>query len=530
MRIAAALLGVLLIRAGPARAETPAPAPGSMKVCVYYDQGKDAHYTNGQLHAIMLENLLGHFREAAVVLSPAASYRPGELDSCDRAAYVASYFNEPLPPAFLADVASRRKPFLWINYNIGQLQASMGSAAFEEKAGFKYDRVTGFDKSDSTSAVPGFFRDVDYRGSRFAKMAARKADGSLVASPDIGLVKPASAKVLATAFRSDGAASTPYATEKDGFFYVADNPFLFIHEQDRYLVVADLLFDFLGLPPRGMARRALVRLEDIHPNYDLKYLYRAVDLLKARKVPFALSVIPDYVAPGAAEADGLTMDKKPEFLKALRYAEANGGTVLLHGYTHQVARLKGCAPLGTGADYEFWDRCRQTPLPNDSEAFALDRIIKAKALLEKSGFTAAAWVTPHYAASPADFRVFAREFPRTVQRVCYSFGWGPGERPEFVSQFFPYTIYKDHYGQFVWPENLGFVPMPGSDWSYATPDDIEASARLAWTVRDGWASFFWHPQLLATPGEAERLRRIIDGIRAQGYEFASLSALKARGE
>jgi len=56
------------------------------------------------------------------------------------------------------------------------------------------------------------------------------------------------------------------------------------------------------------------------------------------------------------------------------------------------------------------------------------------------------------------------------------------------------------------------------------------SMRLTKVVRDSWASFFWHPLLLNTPGEKERLETMIDEIRASGYEFVSLKALREKGE
>ena len=516
-------LAACLVLAAAARA-----AP--LKVCVYYDAGVYASYQNGHLHAIMLENLLGHFREAEVALAPAGAYRARSLSRCDRAAYIGSYYGERLPADFLSDVAAYARPFLWINYNIRQLQDASGVGAFAEKTGFVYDDVAAFDASASSGSVPSFYRFIDYKGERFVKMAYQTPEGSVIASPDIGLLANRSALVLSTATNSGNGRTTPYVTEKNGFFFVADNPFLFIHERDRYLILADLLFDFRQLPPRGARRFALIRLEDIHPSYDLKTLYKAVDLLKKREVPFAISLIPEYVAAGATEADGIALGARPDFLAALRYAQKNGGEILIHGYTHDVAPMEGCPSLGSGYDYEFWDRCRQRPLSEDSSAFADGRIAKAKALVAASGLAAVGWVTPHYAASPADFVVFGRRFARTVQRVTYSFGWGEGETPVYVNQFFPYTIYKDHYGQFVWPENLGFIPMPGSHWGYTTPPDIAESARLTHVVRDSWASFYWHPQLINVPGEAERLESVIDRVRAAGYEFTSLKSLRDRGE
>ncbi len=508
---------------------TAAAAP-TLRVCVYYDSGKTPSYRNGELHAIMLENLLGHFREVKLSLAPAAGYRAGGLSSCDRAAYIGSYYGERLPAAFLTDIARYRKQFLWANYNIRQLQDSMGSAAFSDKTGFVFDDVVGFSSTSSSGTVPEFYRDFDYKGERFTKTAYQSDTGAVIASPDIGLIKNRTALVISTATLAGGGRSTPYATVHGGFYFVADNPFLFIHERDRYLIFADLLFDFLKLPPRSAHRYALIRLEDIHPSYDLRLLYRAVDLLSQRGVPFAISLIPEYVAAGAPESAGITLGQRPDFIKALRYAQAHGGELLIHGYTHDIGVAEGCSPLGSGYEYEFWDRCRGAPLTDDSTSFALARVRSAKSLVAGAGLTSEGWVTPHYAASPGDFQVFGKQFDRTVQRVTYSFGWEPGATPVFVNQFFPYTIYKDHYGQFVWPEDLGFVPMPGSQWGYATPPELAGSARLERVVRDGWASFFWHPLLLAVPGEQERLEGLIDALRAQGYEFVSLHDLHARGE
>lgn len=519
---------LLAVRVWASASAVGPAAPAPLEVCVFYE-GSTARTGNGRLHAVMLENLLGHFREVRVAGVPVAEYRAGRLRSCDRAAYVGSDFGTALPEDFLRDVAASKRPFLWLNYGIWQLQAHLGPERFSRKAGFRFLRMRGADPSPA-GAVPGFYRHFEYRGTRLSKTAVvRKADGALVAAPEIALVEATSAVTLSTATHSETGAQTPYVTRRDGFTYVADNPFLYIGPEDRYLVLADLLFDFLGLPPRSSARHALIRLEDIHPNYDLRLLYRAVDLLKSKNVPFAVSVIPKFVPAGRPESSGVDMTRRPGFLKALRYAQENGGDLLLHGYTHDVAGTADCPALGTGAGYEFWDRCGQKPLARDSGEFARGRVVDAKRLLVRAGLHTVAWVTPHYAASPADYAVFARYFDRVVQRVCY-FSGGTDGGSAYVSQFFPYTVYKDRYGQFVWPENLGFVPMPGSDWGTDAPGDIAAGARANAVVRDGWASFYWHPQLMARPGEAERLAALIDSIRASGYEFVSLKTLRSQGQ
>lgn len=514
----------LLLTAVPAL--PAAPASRTLSVCVYYDAGDRG---DGQVHAIMLKNLLGHFREASVSLRPAEGYRRGDLGACDRAAYVGTVWGARRPRAFLAEAGAGRGPFLWINYGLDALQNELGPERFLAKTGVLFERLRGFDPERGGEAVPGFFRDIDYKGAVFVKKARREKDGRLLGSAEISMLGVRDAAVLAVARHSSGRESTAYATRKGGFFIVADNPFLYIHEQDRYLVLADLLFDFLGLKPRERLRPAVVRLEDIHPEYDLRLFYRAVKALKRRGVPFAVSVIPKFVGK-AGRPGGRDMAQRRAFLRALRYAQASGGTLLMHGFTHHQRDEPGCPSLGSAADYEFWDRCRDAPLRYDSEAFLRGRVAAAKALFQAAGLSAVGWVTPHYAASPRDFRLFGRLFDRTVQRVCYFPDGAQGPPAPYSSQFFPYTVYKDHYGQFVWPEDLGFVPMPGSDWGFETPEDPAQSAARVAVVRDAWASFFWHPQLAATDGGIERLESLVDAVRSRGFTFVSLAERRAAGE
>ncbi|NNN06546.1 MAG: DUF2334 domain-containing protein [Elusimicrobia bacterium] len=310
----AAALGALGVLA--ADAQVPSDKTSVQRVCVYYDAGPEPSYKNGRLHAIMLENLLGHFRGIRVTLAAVSGYHVGDMSACDRAAYMGSYFGSRLPAVFLHDVAADAKPFLWASYNIRQLQNAMGVAAFAAKTGFVYDREAAIGKSLSGAGPSDFYSDFYYKGRRFKKLAFKTPGGGFIASPDICLVRNASAVVLSTASDPVNGKATPYITRKRDFFYVADNPFLFIHERDRYLILADVLFDFVGRAPAGTRRWALIRLEDIHPNYNLDLFYQAVEILKKRRVPFAVSLIPDYVAPGIPESAGVEIGRRPEFLRS----------------------------------------------------------------------------------------------------------------------------------------------------------------------------------------------------------------------
>lgn len=515
----AALLLLLL-----ACAATAAAAP--LKVCLYYD-GEDnaAGFTMGERSAIMVRNLLGHFKEVEVSLSSVARYRAGALAGCQRAAYLGAYFDAKMPEAFLADAAEYRAPFLWMNFNIWKLQDKLGHAKFEEQWGFAYRRV-----EDATPAPPGripdFYRQFTYKGATFRKVAMLDPDGHVLAHPHIVLVSNRSASVLSEAIHSGTNARTPYALRKGDRFYIADNPVSVIDEHDRYLILADLLFDFLKLEPRSKKRYALARIEDVDPAYDLKLLYLTIEVFRTRRIPFAISLIPRYVGPDGT----LDLTENVKFIRMIRYAVANGASILVHGYEHRLTVDLGCGVSYSGEGYEFWDACNHVPLPFETAQLFQDKLDKAKRLLQEAKIPYVGWVTPHYAASPLALRVIDRNFGRMLQQMTY-FAEGRALTPaNAIDQFFPYPIVRDYYGFHVWPENLGYVPLPQAG---GTPQHIEGmleAARLHKVVRDAWASFFWHPPLIRTDLGLSSLEKLVDGIRAQGYEFVSLAELRKRGD
>lgn len=511
MQRAATLCLVLLLWAGAA-------AAAKLKVCLYFD-------TNGERSAVMVRNLLGHFREVDVVMSPVGRYAGGELSGCQRAIYLGTYFDAKLPDAFLGDVAGYRGPFLWMNYNIWQLEQKLGRERFRDQWGFAYRRADA-GTPQAKSRIPDFYRHFSYKGALFRKVASLDARGAFIGYPDIVLVANDSASVLSEAVHSATQAKTPYALRKGDFFYIADNPVSVIDERDRYLILADLLFDFLKLPPRSERRYAVARIEDVDPAYDLKLLYLTIEVFRARKLPFAISLIPRYVGPDRT----MDLTENIKFLRMIRYAIANGASILVHGYEHGLAVDTGCGVSYSGEGYEFWDGCNNAPLRFESAQYFQQRIDKAKKILNDAKVPYAGWVTPHYAASPLAMRVIHGNFGRVLQQMTYYLQNQPVTPQNAIDQFFPYTIFHDHHGFHVWPENLGYVPLPAEGGTPRRVDEMLEAARLHKVVRDAWASFFWHPPLIRTPIGIQSLERLVDGIRAEGYEFVSLQELRARGE
>ncbi|HEY8358760.1 MAG TPA: DUF2334 domain-containing protein, partial [Ramlibacter sp.] len=179
------------------------------------------------------------------------------------------------------------------------------------------------------------------------------------------------------------------------------------------------------------------------------------------------------------------------------------------------------------------------PFPEDSAQWVLGRLNEGLRDMRAIGLNPIAWEAPHYHTSAITARTAPQLFTTTYQRVVYYTAdkpdfWAPVGKDFSVGQFFPYVIKKDHYGQYVLPENLGNIEYdistidPTSNYNYRAEDLIE-NARYAKAVRDGFASFFFHPFWLEptinTPGMAD-FQKTIEGIQALGYTFVAPSTLR----
>src|SRR5689334_21748549 len=105
----------------------------------------------GELYGIMVSNLVSHF--GAWTAQPVVAYQAGQMNQYTAVIYIGSTYGEPIPPAFLNDVANTGIPVIWAYDNIWQLTANTPS--FVSKYGWNWWE---FD----TSAVG----EVDYKGQK----------------------------------------------------------------------------------------------------------------------------------------------------------------------------------------------------------------------------------------------------------------------------------------------------------------------------------------------------------------------------
>ena len=330
--------------------------------------------------------------------------------------------------------------------------------------------------------------------------------------------------VLATAVHTDNS-TTPWAVRSRKLLFVSENPLPYIgDDNDRYLALSDLLFEVLDkdAPTR---HRALIRLEDVGPTADPLKLRQVVDYLHGRGVPFSVGVYPVYRNPQGGNVT-VRLSERPELVATLMYAAAKGGTLVMHGYTHQYDGRNNPYNQESGQDSEFYfcqldaeDRIVPFgPVTDDSQAWALNRIDQGLAEFEKAKLAKpTTFEFPHYMASPNAYLAVAKRFNTRYERSLYFPGilsGGTVADSERSWQLFPYVV-RDVYGSVVVPENLDYVNPDGS-----TVPTMLAAARSNLVVRDGVASFFYHPFL-----GVGQLPKVVDGLRDMGYTFVSSAQL-----
>lgn len=490
-----------------------APAGGGPPTLVLYDDsGPNAAL--GELYGIATSALVSHFGPWAA--APVATYRKGDLARYRAVVYLGSSYNQPIPPAFLADAGEGTRPIVWVGANIWQLVRPASPLA------------------DSLGLVPSTFEptrvaEVVYKGTHLTRAPQNEAGIMRYARLDAERVR-----VLATATRPDGS-TLPWAVRSGWLTYVGENPLAYTSETDRYLAFCDLLFDALapGTPER---HRALVRIEDVHPKTSPSVVRAFADHLSSGGVPFSLAVIPLYQDPlgvyhhGTAET--VRLQDAPELVEALRYAVARGGTLVLHGYSHQHAEEQNPYSGVSAADFEFFrahvDAANNVvldgPVPEDSSEWARGRVDQGLRAFAEAGLPRPRiFEYPHYAGSGDDSRGIAERFHVVYQRGLYFPGLlsgKPADHRRNIGVFYPFAV-DDIYGWRVVPENLGnYIPVGYNNNAARSPEQLVENARAQAVVRDNVASFYFHPMY-----DVAILDRIVLGIQQAGYRFVSPESL-----
>jgi uncharacterized protein YdaL len=472
--MAALLLFQLSFAAGLDRTTSSAGASSELPVDVLIlHDSIPGSLPPGELDGNNILDLLGHFGLKGT-LKRIEEFRADDLNRCRFIIMLAVDQRKALfPQSLISGMRNTNHPVFWIGNHLSDLTSD---PQFASKIGFW---------PGGGASTPQDFKEVIYKG-----MSLPKSD------PHISLVQisdATKAQVLATA-RNPRGITLPYIIRSGDFWYCADSPFGFAEEGDRYLVFCDILHDFFKMPHQE-ERKALLRLEDISVEEDPEVLKNFADYLHDRKIPFQISLIPIFIDP--EEKSEIYLSDRPEFVRAIQYMVSKGGSVVLHGVTHQY-RGKSTD------DYEFWDEFSDKPVPLDSRELVVNKLRLGLDECFKNGIYPLTWETPHYGASQTDYRAFSEFFNSAYDRNLSV------DRDE-SGHFFPYPTI-DRFNRFIIPENLGYIPEKNPD-----PSVLVKNAERLKVVRDGVASFFFHPFL-----DRAYLESCIDGIESLGYQFISI--------
>ncbi len=535
-----------------------------IEILILYDNVGEWGYI-GKSHAILLENLLGHF-DSNIVSKPTISYIANDIDNYEVIFYLGTTYN-PLSfyetdslekeayMSFFEDVAIKDKTIVWINYNLSFFDKlwrdnQWGDTTFGEKYGMQF--------KDIASMLP--YNRIEYKNTELFKgvipFASPGSNTSLCLDEGnnryacekelviIEVLDENRTEVFATAYSTlDSTVPVePYMTRGGNFWFVGDTPFSYISEEDRYLAFADILHDMLGIY-HPLSRKALVRLEDVDARTELNHLNSISNYLHSVDVVFSIATIPQYEDPLAIENDVSTTVKLFDSDIGYRLKDLYDegiADIVQHGYTHQFDTLRNPYNGLSGDGFEFMRVIQNTdnsysylyptgPIEDgvilpDIGPWAYDRMSLGESILGTLGIQAFAWEAPHYMAGPNHYRAIRELYPVQYARMIYF----PNESSDdmtlkykYIGQFFPYVIKKDIYGYYIIPENIHNIEdAPNAGYREITPEDIIHFAKKLKVVRDGVASFFYHPYL----GTSD-LSEIIVGIENLGYEFVSAPSL-----
>ena len=469
-------------------------------------------YTDlSKTYATFIGNLVGRYPELTITTKAISDYKAGDAQKSKRTFYIGSYYDEAVPAALQTDIAGGA-PVTWMNYNLWRLDATTMT-----KLGLKFLALHPAYTPDEYNTT---FNKVEYKGYTYSKylapMEMNEIQVTAVTNPPTPGSSPTPATaapvVQAYAVNSSGT-KIPYVTQSGNFYFVADNPFTYMHETDRYVAFTDMIGPMLGHNETCEAR-AVARVEDLSPTNDVTAVSAMMGTLKKLNAPFGVTVIPEYVDNTTTPVTRVSWKNKAQMLKQLRNIPAMGGVYFQHGYTHQFDNMKN--PYGiSGDDWEFWDRNTQRPIIGMTQASALLRINTGKKILNDLGITnIVGWTTPHYAADPGLYKAFNTVYNRVWERRLYQSG------TVIAGQFYTYPV-RDAYGSLVIPENLGNIQENN------LPAKIIENARANRNLRCPWAGVFFHPYLLETGYDGidkttpAQLEKMVSDIQAMGYKFVN---------
>ena len=433
------------------------------KILVVYDQRTFYSFINDEVTSIV--HLLYHFPVSVDEVS-VRSYEQGMYKPYDYLIYIGIENNDlSTYPNLLADLAESDMPLLFIGRGIEYLLGQNRAYGISHQKTFQPTRVT-------------------YREQEFALHTSHPAEKIEVESPAV--------KVLSSL--SDGSDWHPYILTSENLWYVSH---LNTDEKPLFFILADILHDFFAVEHHPQPQ-VYVRIEGVHCLRPPESLYEIADFLASQDIPFMVALIPAYYDSENDHTHYLHNQK--EFAQAIRYMQDAGGSILLHGYTHQIHKDM------PGEGFEFWDGEKDCPLDVDIAQRVHERINAGIDDCVAAGIHPLAFEPPHYAVSQDAYPHLKAYFSTIIGHLQTS-------DEGFTTTVYPFRLHNSPLYNQLLPENLGYVDP---DNPLSTEQILE---KFTWVslVRDFTAGFYFHPFC-----DIAHLKEIIAALKQHDVRFLDL--------
>ncbi|WP_243290533.1 polysaccharide deacetylase family protein [Bacillus sp. FJAT-47783] len=293
---------------------------------------------------------------------------------------------------------------------------------------------------------------------------------------------------------------------------------VFVQQENRYYFAKkELTSDFSLYLAEGLhhvfqsdkhkTRSAYIRLEDVHPMSDPKKLIDIAHFLQEKNIPYMITVIPVYTDPDTHKE--YHYKDAPKVVEALQYMQDHGGSIILHGYTHQYRKSE------TGEGFEFWDVENNTPIyfPEDQnkkirsradfeddksykeyvqtlkefeKEYIREKITKGIQELVSHNLYPLAFEAPHYTMSLEGYQELSKYFSTYVGQLQLS---NENWQVLHSAPYFTRPVFTG--GMNVIPETIGYV----QEGDPSAIDTMINKAHRQLILRDGVIGGFYHPYL-----------------------------------
>ncbi|MDE3732122.1 polysaccharide deacetylase family protein [Clostridioides difficile] len=437
------------------------------KVLIIYDSKKETAYNRDILN--IMRTLLGRFSSDIELLK--LSNYDGEINKNYYSHIFIlginenSYNNDKNTKNLISSLNSYKGTICWLGYGIENL--------LEHK---KYN----LDYVGKTNNIVS----VNYRGKSY------NLDEHYVFN--IVESKDTSNKVIGSI--NDTLNKYPYIINDKNLFYVSKLDL----DGVLFYIFCDSLNDIFNIKTFDKGR-IFVRIEDVHAFREPKNLVEIADYLSSKNIPFTIALIPAYVNPKNHKV--ITLSESPEIVKAIKYMQDKGGTVILHGYTHQYKKEEV-----SGEGYEFWDGKKDEPLKENMKIFVKDRVLNGLRVCIENGIYPLAFEAPHYAMESEGYKELKKYFSTYM-------GQHQNNDKKFSTNTYPYIIRDTEEFNIFIPENLGYID-PEDKFTF---QNIKENLNKLSIVRGFNGGFFFHSYL-----NIEYLKNTIEYLEKQNIEFMNL--------